>query len=230
MAFLYLQHLMKYFNQDFNQFFIELAANNHKEWFHDNKKRYETSVKKPFDAFVADALMEIAKHDPSVNIPAKDAIFRINRDVRFSKDKSLYKLNRSAILSSAGRKDHSVPGMYVMFGPENASMGGGSYFLQTNQLQKLRESIAAEPKRFMQISQGKTFINIYGGLQGEENKRLPKEFKELGETHPIIFKKQFFYMADHAATLVESEALMDILLKHYHAAFDMQQYLKEAIA
>ncbi len=230
MAFLYLQYLMKYFTKDFNQFFIDLAGNNHKDWFHENKKRYENSVKKPFDAFIADALVEIAKHDPTVTIPAKDAIFRINRDVRFSKDKSLYKLNRSAILSSAGRKDHSVPGMYVMLSPEHVSLGGGSYFLQADQLQKLRERIAAEPKRFMQITTNKAFVKIYGGLQGEENKRLPKEFKEVGEEYPIIFKKQYFYMAQHAPSLVESEALMDTLLAHYQAAFEVQQYLKEAIA
>jgi uncharacterized protein (TIGR02453 family) len=221
---------MEYFTEDFNQFFIELAANNHKDWFSDNRKRYEKSVKKPFDAFVAAALAEIQKHDPAVNIPAKDAIFRINRDIRFSKDKSLYKLNRTAILSSAGRKDHSIPGMYVLLGPEKVSFGGGSYFLKPEQLQLVREKIVQKPEAFMKVVKDKTFTKYYNGIQGDENKRLPKELKEAGDQHPILYKKQFYYMVDHGPELVTSNKLMDTLMEHYHAGRGVQEFLSDALA
>ena len=116
---------MKYFTQDYLDFFKELAANNHKEWFDENRKRYEKSVKDPFKKFVEALIAETHKFDPSVNIEAKDAIFRINRDIRFSKDKTPYKLDRSAIISSGGRKDHSIPGFYIATGFSGHGFGIG---------------------------------------------------------------------------------------------------------
>ena len=115
-----------YFSKDFLDFFKELAANNNKDWFDANRKRYDKSVKEPFKAFVADLISESQKIDPSIDIEAKDAIFRINRDIRFSKDKTPYKLDRSAIISAAGRKDHSIPGFYIALGPDKTYLGGGA--------------------------------------------------------------------------------------------------------
>ena len=71
---------------EFNQFFKELAANNHKDWFDLNRKRYETHVKKPFEDFVEQLIEAVQKEDKSLNPKPKDCIFRINRDIRFSKD------------------------------------------------------------------------------------------------------------------------------------------------
>jgi uncharacterized protein (TIGR02453 family) len=222
---------MAYFTEDFNQFFKDLAANNHKEWFDENRKRYEKSVKKPFEAFVADALHEIGKHDPTVQIPAKDAIFRINKDVRFSKDKSPYKLDRSAILSAAGRKDHSVPGFYISLGPESVSMGGGAYFLPPDALQRVREALMRSPKKIKNLLEDKAFQKHFPeGIQGEENKRLPKKFAAAAETLPLLFKKQYYYMHAQAPELTTSPKLMDVLLDHYHAAFGLQEFLREAVA
>ena len=81
---------MTYFTKDFLDFFKELAANNHKDWFHANKKRYEASVKDPFKVFVQDMIDRAAAKDDRFAGEAKNAIFRINRDIRFSKDKSPY--------------------------------------------------------------------------------------------------------------------------------------------
>lgn len=222
---------MAYFTTDFNAFFIDLAANNHKDWFHDNRKRYEKSVKKPFEIFIADALKEIAKNDPSVKITAKDAIFRINKDIRFSQDKSPYKLDRSAILSSAGRKDHSVPGFYVSLGPEHVAFGGGAYFLPADSLSKVRHTIIKQPDSFKKLVADKRFNSVYSnGLQGDENKRLPKDVAAHAENIPLLYKKQLYYMNHLDPGLVSSDKLMDTLLEHYHAAFELQQFLREAVA
>jgi uncharacterized protein (TIGR02453 family) len=94
---------MVYFEKDYFEFFKELAANNHKEWFDVNRSRYHSSVKEPFDKFIADLITEVHKIDKKIEIAPKDAIFRINRDIRFSKDKTPYKLNRSAIISPRQR-------------------------------------------------------------------------------------------------------------------------------
>ena len=77
---------MAYFNKEFIKFFKELNKNNHKEWFDENRKRYEKEVKEPFQKFIDEMIGMINSDDPDVRIEAKDAIFRINRDIRFSKD------------------------------------------------------------------------------------------------------------------------------------------------
>ena len=84
-----------YFEEDFLDFFTELAFNNEKSWFDVNRKRYEKSVKDPFKAFVVDMIAGIAEFDPSIttDLQPKDVSFRINRDIRFSKDKTPYNLS-----------------------------------------------------------------------------------------------------------------------------------------
>ncbi|MCB0770562.1 MAG: DUF2461 family protein, partial [Flavobacteriales bacterium] len=79
---------MAHFTSDFNQFYKDLAKNNNKEWFDANRKRYEMSVKKPFLDLVSAVIAKVGKVDKNVRIEAKEAIFRINRDIRFSKDKT----------------------------------------------------------------------------------------------------------------------------------------------
>ena len=100
---------MSYFSEDFLRFFKELAGNNNKEWFDLNRKRYFKEVKDPFHHFIEDLIAAVQKEDSNVNIAPKDAIFRINRDVRFSKDKTPYKLQVSAIISKGGKKDKVSP-------------------------------------------------------------------------------------------------------------------------
>lgn len=221
---------MSYFTEDFNQFFIELAPNNHKEWFDENRKRYEKSVKKPFDAFINALIENIRNYNPEVSITAKEAVFRINRDIRFSKDKSLYKLNRSAIISPAGRKDHSVPGFYIQLGPEAVHMGGGAYFLQSDQLAKVRDFIATYPKKFRKVVEDKDFKKVYGTIKGDENKRLDKSLKEAAEKEPLLFKKQFYYMTEIAAESLTDKNFMDTVMTYYLAGKPVEDFLNEALA
>lgn len=84
---------MQYFTQEYIDFFKYLSNNNHKEWFHDNIKRYENNIKKPFLNFVTSLIEEVSKIDDEVNLDAKKCISRINRDIRFSKDKTPYNLH-----------------------------------------------------------------------------------------------------------------------------------------
>jgi uncharacterized protein (TIGR02453 family) len=221
---------MAWFTPDFNRFFKDLAKNNNKEWFDANRKRYEQSVKEPFEAFVAEAIARIARHDKAVAITAKEAIFRINRDIRFSKDKTPYKLEASAILSSAGRKDHSVPGLYFALGPESVKLYGGCYMPDKEQLLAIRAAIAADGKGFRRCIEGKTLKQLFGTVQGEANKVLPPEFKAHAAKEPLIANKQFYVGVEKAARLVEDARLMDVLLEHWQAMRPFNNWLAKAIA
>lgn len=220
---------MAWFTSDFNQFFKDLAKNNNKEWFDANRKRYEASVKKPFEAFVTEAIKRIGKHDKSVSIEAKEAIFRINKDIRFSKDKTPYKLEASAIISPAGRKDHNTPGIYFAFGPENVKFYGGCYSPEKEQILAIREAIMKDGKGFRKVIDAKAFTTLFGTVQGEANKVLPPEFKAAAVKEPLIANKQFYVGAEKPAKLVTDPKLMDALMDHWLAMCPFNVWLAKAI-
>ncbi|MBK7944372.1 MAG: DUF2461 domain-containing protein [Flavobacteriales bacterium] len=220
---------MAWFTPDYNKFFKDLAKNNNKEWFDANRKRYEASVKKPFEAFVAEAIARIAMHDKAIAIEPKEAIFRINKDIRFSKDKTPYKLEASAIISPAGRKDHSVPGIYFAFGPEATKFYGGCYQPEKEQLLAIREAIMKDGKGFRKAISGKPFVTLFKEVQGEANKVLPPEFKAHAIKEPLIANKQFYVVAEKPAKLVEEAKLMDAFMEHWMAMRPLNEWLAKAI-
>ncbi|MFN0032873.1 MAG: DUF2461 domain-containing protein [Flavobacteriales bacterium] len=221
---------MKYFTPDFLQFFKDLAAHNDRDWFQANKKRYETSVKKPFEIFVTDLIKELAKTDKALNVKPSPVIFRINRDIRFSKDKSPYKLHMSAAVSSDGRKgDASAPGIYVELGPEKFAMAGGIYTLEKDLLQNIRQAIARDTKSFMKALDDKTFRKMWGDIQGEKNKVLPPELKAAAEKCPYIYNKQFYYWVELDSKLILGEKLLTTVLEYNKAAAPMKSFLEKAI-
>ena len=220
---------MAYFTQAYHSFFKELAANNHRDWFHANKKRYEADVKKPFDRFVGEVIEALKAEGEAIEIQPKDAIFRINRDIRFSKDKSPYKLNRSAIISKYGRKDKSYPGLYMDFGPEKLWIGGGAYFLDKEQLYDVRDHMLKHPKKFKNAIGDKDFIDTYGEIQGEKNKIVPKEFKAISEDLPEIMNKQFYFMSEHAPSDLLKDDLLDKVMQCWKASRKMDRFLQEAL-
>jgi len=220
---------MSHFTKEYLKFFRELEKNNHREWFHANKKRYEEHVKNPFKKFVELIIDKVQAVDPTVVIAPKDAIFRINRDIRFSKDKTPYKTNLSAAISAGGRKDHSKPGIYFEMGNKIFGIYSGVYMPDKNQLQKIRDGIAAEPKAFAKILKTKKFKDVWGEIHGEKNKRIPKEFAEAAEEQPLIFNKQFYVMAQFDADKILDPKLDKIIMDHYRAAKPMGDFFYEAI-
>ncbi len=220
---------MNYFSPDFLDFFKELAANNHKDWFDENRKRYEANVKKAFEVFITDLIAAIQKHDKKIEITYKEAIFRINRDIRFSKNKEPYKLNRSAIISPNGRKDKAFPGLYLEMGPEHFRIYGGVFQPDKEQLYAIRETIVSNPKEFNKLLKDKKFAAIFGEIRGEKNKVIPKEFKEQGEQIPLVYNKQFYWFTQFEPELIESENLLDKTMEVYLANKKFMDYFAKAM-
>lgn len=222
---------MGYFNQAFIEFFKGLAANNHKDWFDENRKTYEKEVKKPFYQLVADVISEVSKYDDKVaQLQVKNAVFRINRDIRFSKDKTPYNLHVSAAISPEGRKSMDT-GLYMHLNLEMCQIGGGCYMPSKESLASIRKYIITNPEEVEIAVNDKDFVTVFGGLQpGEKNKILPKEFKEFGDKHPLLFNKQFFYMADHPGeeTILRDD-LLPFIMKHYKASQVWNDLLKKAM-
>lgn len=220
---------MQYFSQDYLEFFKELAANNHKDWFDTNRKRYETVVREPFKIFIGDLIKELAGNDTSLDIKPKDAIFRINRDIRFSKDKTPYKLNNSAIISSKGRKDKNHPGVYIELGPEKLAFYGGIYMPDTKQVQKLRTYFKHHKNELNNLLEEVNFKNVFGDLHGEKSKRIPKEFKETAAVQPLLMNKQWYYYSHLPAEIISSENLMETVLDLEQKSAPMKNFLTKAL-
>lgn len=221
--------IMSYFNKDFLQFFRDLEKDNSKTWFDANRKRYESSVKSPFYSFVDHLIGRIQDLDQEVHITSKDAVMRINRDIRFSADKTPYNLHYGAIISSAGRKDKSIPGFFLRFSPKMIGVFGGAHGIDKNQLQSIRNTIANDPGRFEKLINEKNFVEKFGSLRGEKNKRIPPEFQQAALKQPLIANKQFYYMAELSPKLITDEGLTDLLMGYWKAARPIKEYLTEAM-
>src|SRR5687767_845666 len=184
---------MSYFNASFLKFFKELSKNNTTEWFNANRKIYEKEVKKPFSDFVEEMIKRIGKHEPEVQIKPADAIMRINKDIRFSKDKTPYNTHVAANISPFGKKDKSFPGFYFQLSPQGIQVFGGAYQVETPVLQNMRKYIGKNLKEFSAVYNDKKFKDKFGKLQGEQHKRLTPELQEVAVKEPLIANKQFYY-------------------------------------
>lgn len=220
---------MAYFSKDFTGFFKELAANNNKEWFDKNKKRYEKEVKEPFQRFIDDVIKAVHKADKSVNITSKEAIFRINRDVRFSKDKTPYKVQVSAIVSPGGRKEMVKPGMYLELTPEHVRIYGGVYMPEKDDLYSIRAYIKAHLKDFENLIKDKKFTGKYGKIRGEVNKIIPPEFKEAAVKQPLLYNKQFYFFTELKPNVLLKDDLVDLVMENYFAAKPLSDFLNKAL-
>ncbi|MEZ5038643.1 MAG: DUF2461 domain-containing protein [Saprospiraceae bacterium] len=216
---------MTFFTEDFNAFFKDLAKNNHKEWFNAHKKRYEMSVKLPFEAFISEMLRRIQKEDPRVNIEAKEAILRINRDIRFAKDKTPYNLHQTAFLSAGGRKHKEIPGFFLRLSPEMVGIMAGAYHPSNEELQKIRYNITNNDFEITEILNNKSFKEKYTTLKGEQSKRIPSEFKAAAIKQPLVANKQFYVMAELSPDLITADDLADQLMTYYHAAKPLNDFL-----
>jgi uncharacterized protein (TIGR02453 family) len=220
---------MNYFSKDFLVFLEELKKNNNREWFNENKSRYEKSVKKPFEDFISDLIFRIKELDEDLAITPKEAIFRIYRDVRFSNDKSPYKTHVSAIISNGGRKDFADPGNYVEINSDELRLYGGIYQMNKEQLYNVRNFIQTNLNEFELLINDKEFTKYFGNILGEQNKVLPLEFKETAMKQPLIANKQFYFFAKLSKSKILSKSLPDELIKLYKIAKPVNMFLKIAL-
>jgi uncharacterized protein (TIGR02453 family) len=172
-------------------FLKELEANNNREWFTEHKKRYEKNLSDII--LFADALLaKMNEHDVLETPSGKKSLFRIYRDVRFSKDKSPYKTHWSGSFTRATQLRRG--GYYFHIQPGNQSfIGGGFWNPNKEDLQRIREEIAADPTEMQDILADTDFIKTFGSLQGEQLKTAPKGFDKEHPAIDLLRYKQFIF-------------------------------------
>ena len=164
-------------------FLKTLQKNNDREWFDKNKSKYETA-KKNFEEFVSELIIQCARHNKKLDgLDAKKCIFRIYRDVRFSKNKAPYKNNFGAAINAGGRKGEGFD-FYLQIGPGISFMGGGAWQPESDKLKKIRQEIDYNSAGFKRILNDKKFKNFFGDLM--QDHKLVNPPKGYDKTHPEI--------------------------------------------
>ena len=195
------------FSPELFTFLRDLAANNDREWFAANKARYVAEVQEPALAFVEDVgvrLPEVSRH------LGGGSVFRIYRDVRFSKDKSPYKTHTGIQFRHAQSRDAHAPGFYLHLEPGTVFMACGIWHPDRDTLHAIRTAIAAKPGRWQAVIEEPAFAERFR-LGGETLKRAPAGFDP---DHPLIDelkRKDFIAIVD----LTEADAVASGFLDRF---------------
>lgn len=211
-------------------FLRDLAQHNSRDWFQANKARYERELKKPWEHTIQALLDRLTPLQPALSgLVAKDTIFRIHRDTRFSADKTPYKTNVSAIVAPGGRKNMHYPGFYVHLEGGMLMLGGGAYFLDKPYLEKVRRAIANDPDALANLVDQPDFREVYGEVRGEQNKVLPAEFKAVRAQEPRIAHKQFYVMAELPPEMALGEGFLDLAEAHFQTLQPLNTFLADTM-
>ena len=176
---------MAHFTPALFDFLEELAANNRRDWFQANKQRYRADVQDPLLQFVTDfedPLESISPHMVADARRSGGSIFRIYRDVRFSKDKTPYKTNAGVHFRHEAGRDVHGPGLYLHLEPGMVFAGAGIWRPNAATAGKIREAIVEDPDVWLRIVEEPDFASTFT-LEGESLKRAPRGFDPH---HPLI--------------------------------------------
>ena len=193
------------------KFLKELQKNNNKPWFDSHRNLYE-AAKNDFAGFIQRLIDTYGKKDPSIkNLVAKDCMFRINRDIRFSKDKTPYKNNFGASINKGGKQSISSGGYYFHLQPGHSFTGGGIWMPEPDNLKKIRQEIDYNLKEFKKIIGSKKFKTVYGDLsQDAEYKlsRVPKGYEPNNPAAEYLKLKSLVSMISLKDTDITSKDLL----------------------
>ncbi len=174
-------------------FLTDLVQNNHREWFHANRPRYD-AAKAELEAFTARLIDGASSFHPLPNTSPKDCIFRINRDIRFSKDKAPYKPNFAIALGPGGRHSGQID-YYLHIQPNNESfLGAGMWQATPAQLATFRQEIDYNAIGLKRIIEADEFRAYFPEIWGESTKTAPKGYTADHPDIDLLKRKQLFFM------------------------------------
>lgn len=217
------------------QFLRGLKKNNAKPWFEAHRDEYESDVREPMRELIEDLDRRLRRFAPEIGGDPKRSMFRIHRDVRFSKDKSPYKTHaacwfhhRSATGRVGGEAQEGSAGFYFHLEPGRSMVGGGLWMPPRPQLNKLRDAIVENPARFDQVARGLT--RRFGGLDDEHLlKRMPRGYADDQPGAQWLRYKSFTAgrrLTDAQAT---AAALPSLLEKEFTAMLPLVRWVNGAL-
>jgi len=211
-------------------FLKKLAKNNNREWFQANKKAFD-AAQDNLTAFTGYLIGELGKFDEAVaDIDPKSCVFRIYRDVRFSKDKSPYKTNLGAYISPGGRKSMQ-PGYYFHVEPGRSFVAGGKHIPDGPETLKIRNVIVANTGDFLKIVEKKSFLDAFGEMRGDRLKSAPKGFEPEHKAVEYLKLKEFMAFTElHDDKFLTSAEFPKHLVKAMKEMYPLISFLRKALA
>jgi uncharacterized protein (TIGR02453 family) len=215
---------MEKINEVTLDFLKQLSRNNNKEWFEKHRTEY-LRAKTNFESFVQILINEITEFDPVIKgLEAKNCIFRINRDVRFSNDKSPYKTNMGAFIVKGGKKNgDKYAGYYFHIEPGKSMLAGGAYIPPALWLTAIREKIDDEPERLLAIINNPLFKKYFVKLEGEKLKKAPKGFSPDHKYIELLKYKSYLAMQE----VNDKQLLGNDYLKYSSNVFEAMKPLND---
>ena len=213
------------------KFLKDLKKNNDKSWFDAHRKQYE-NAKEEFAQFVQGLIDKHSIKDKSIaTLQARECMFRINRDVRFSKDKSPYKTNFGASINKGGKKS-MLAGYYFHFEPGQSFAGGGIYMPQPDDLRKIRQEIDYNFEAFKKIINAKKFKAVYGALDRSEEytlSRVPKGYEADNPAAEYLKLKSIIAFVPMTDADLTSKTIVKKTLNAFETLQPLVNFLNAAI-
>ncbi len=212
-----------------NAFLKQLKKNNKKEWFDKNRPAYD-EAKVEFTEIVADIISRVSKFDKQIaGLEARKTLFRINRDIRFSKDKSPYKTNFGSRLMPG--KETTMNGYYLHVEPGNTFLAGGSYMPEPDKLNAIRQEIDYDFKEFKKILAHKDFKKYFGGKLSDEEKLVnpPKGYEKDNPAIEILKFKHFIAYTKIDEKKVMSKDFPKYAAEVFKAMHPLLVFLRKAV-
>lgn len=209
-------------------FLSQLAVNNNREWFDENRDTYQ-KVRQQVLHITEILINEIRTFDSQITVvDPKKCVFRIFRDVRFSKDKRPYKTNFGAFIARDGRKGGN-PGYYFHIEPGGSFIGGGVYMPEASKLKAIRSEIYSNPQDFLDILEDPAFKSNFTLYGGDKLKIAPKGFPKDFEHVDLLRYKSYAPTMAVEDEMLFSKDILEFILNKFKLLSPFNQLLNHAI-
>lgn len=215
--------------KNFLEFLTLLALNNNREWFEKNKALYE-EARSQVELVVKGCISALGTIQDLGNCEAKSCMFRIYRDVRFSKNKNPYKSNFAALIGPGGKKSKDILSWYLHFQPGGSFLAAGLYEPDKVQLAKVRQEIDFNGEKLKSILQNPDFQKNFGALKGNQLKTIPKGYDKSHIYADLLKFNQFYIMHSFNDADVLSSDFSEKVKLVSKKAYPFLGFFKEALA
>jgi len=209
-------------------FLRKLKNNNSRDWFHANKDLYN-AAKENINDFTIQLIDELKKQNKNLSgLVPKDCVFRIFRDVRFSKNKDPYKTNFGVVISEGGRKS-PLAAFYIQIEPKSSFIAGGCWMPDGATLKKIRQEIDYNYKDFKKIINSKKFKEMFGELADNRLKTTPKGYDKTNPAIDHLRLTSFVVTANLSDNVIADKDLIKECANTYKAMSPLLEFLNVAI-
>jgi len=216
-------------------FLRELIVNNHKEWF-DANRQYYREAQDEFNRFIERLIAEIRLFDPAIGaLTAKDCVYRIYRDVRFSNDKTPYKNHFGAYIAQGGGRKSTLGGYYFHIEPAGAGYlnhsmwAGGIYCPDAPTLKAIRTDIFEQSEEYKSIIQNEDFINTFKWFDGNMLTTVPKGFPKDFPDIDLLKRKDYTYYRNIDEKMLQSDRLLEESIRVFKLMLPFNRFMNRAI-